>query len=171
MHLMPYAGVLVYDDGELEAQGIEVDIGPVVGARVGFALARSWQIEAAYGFAPMSTEPSDFSDDDVDLGDLNAHIFYGAINYLLGYEGNPTRLLLAAGAGGVIMDPEPGSRTGSFLIDFGVGFTHPVRDWITFRGEVRDHVTFCSAPETGCPTDDDVLHHLEISAGLQFWLN
>lgn len=176
-NVSPYAGVFVFDDDELDELGVEVDIGPILGGRVGYSLAPSWQIEAAYGIAPLSTEISEFVVDETpeaELGDLTVHLFYGAINYLLAYEANPTKLLLTAGVGGLIQDPEGGDSDGDFLLELGIGFTHPARDWITIRGEARDHIAFCSAEGVGetsaCPVDDDVLHHIEVSGAVQFWL-
>ena len=176
----PYAGVFFFDDDELvDALGVEVDVGALLGARFGYALDRSWQIEGVYGITSLSTEVTEFQGDqgEEELGEITAHLIYGAIEYLLRYEDNPTALLLSAGAGTIILDPEGegADAEAEFLLDLGIGFTHPVSDWITFRGDVRDHIHFCGGAEgvgdtSACPADDDVLHHIEVSAGAQFWL-
>ena len=180
IHVMPYAGMFVFNDSDLtDATGVEVDPGAILGVRGGYAFARSWQVEAAYGYAPLSTETSEFQEGEpgVPTGDLTAHLFYGAVDYLLEYEDNPTKLLLAAGLGFMILDPEGegADSEGGFMLELGVGFTHPMRDWITIRGEARDHMVFCSAAEgvgdsSACPFEDDLLHHFELSAGVQFWI-
>jgi hypothetical protein len=179
-NVAPYVGVFFFDDDELtQSLGVEVDVGALFGARAGYAINPSWQIEGAYGYTSLSTDVTEFQGDPAteDLGEITAHLLYGAIDYLLRYRDNPTALLLSAGAGTIILDPEGenADREAEFLLDLGVGFTHPVRDWITFRGDARDHMHFCGAAQgvgdsSACPTDDDVLHHIEVSAGAQFWI-
>jgi len=173
----PYVGVFLLDDEQLtEVAAVEVDPGVILGARMGFALAKSWQLEAGYGFAGLKTEPSEFDEDaPPDLvADLDTHLLYGAINYLLAYRDNPTALVLTAGAGVLILDPEAFDRSTDPMLELGAGFTHPIRTWITFRGDARDHVSFCSVPDSGessaCPGGDEVLHNFEVSGGLQFWI-
>jgi hypothetical protein len=179
-NVAPYVGAFFFDDDELsQSLGVEVDIGALFGARAGYEIAPAWQIEGAYGYSSLSTEVTEFQGDpgDVELGEITAHLIYGAIDYLLFYRDNPTALLLSAGVGTIILDGEgeASDPEAEFLLDLGIGFTHPVRDWITFRGEARDHMQFCGAAEgvgdtSACPADDDVLHHIEVSAGAQFWI-
>ena len=180
-YVSPYVGVFLFDDESLtDVASVEVDLGAILGARVGYAFARSWQIEAGYGFAGLSTEPSEFQGggDPEELADIDAHLLYGAINYLLTYEEIPTALLLTAGGGVMILDPdvEGADNTTDPMLELGAGFTHPVRDWISIRGEARDHIVFCDGPEfdfesSACPGGDETLHNIEVSAALQFWLH
>jgi hypothetical protein len=180
VNVSPYVGIFKFDDQELtDVTGVEVDAGPLLGARVGVALSRSWEVEGAYGYSLLSTEASQFegSGDDVVLADLTAHLLYGAVNYSLAYRDNPTELLLMAGFGLLILDPETdvGDNATDPMLELAVGFTHPVRDWIFIRGDLRDHLTFCSAADeagegTACPGSDEMLHNLEVSAALQFWV-
>lgn len=176
--LNPYAGVLVFDDSELEERGLELDPAAMIGVRAGAALTDRWQVEGAWGVGRSSIEPSefvDFPDSDDEAADVNVHVLYGAANLLVLDPDVRTKLLLAAGAGAVIVDPASGEAGTDFAIELGVGFTHPVNEWITFRGDVRDHLTFCSgelgADEFQSCTGDEVLNHVEVSAGLEFWLN
>lgn len=180
-HVGPYVGIFFFDDESLtDTAAVEVDVATILGARAGFAFARSWQIEAGYGFAGLSTESSEFQGggDPDELADIDAHLLYGAINYLLTYEENPTALLLTAGGGVMILNPDVEDVDGTTdpMLELGAGFTHPLRDWITIRGDARDHVVFCSGPEfafesSACPGGDETLHNIEISATLQFWLH
>lgn len=180
VNVSPYVGIFIFDDQELtDVTGVEVDAGPILGARAGFALSRSWEVEGAYGFSPLSTEISEFEGPGSDQGvaDITAHLLYGAVNYSLAYRDNPTELLLMAGLGVMILDPEVEGADSSTdpMLELAVGFTHPVRDWIFIRGDARDHLTFCSAADepgesTACPGDDELLHNLEVSAALQFWV-
>lgn len=177
LEVNPYAGVLVFDDSELEERGLEVNPAAMVGARVVVGLTDRWRAEGGWGIAHSSIEPSEFTqfpDPDLDV-DVNVHVFYGAANLLVLDPDVRTKLLLTAGAGGVAVDPANGDVGTNFAINLGVGFTHPVNDWITFRGDVRDHLAFCSG-EPGSEkfqscSGDEVLNHVEVSAGLEFRLN
>lgn len=172
----PYVGLLFLDDDELrDGAGVEIDPGPLLGGRVGVAIGEDWRVEGAYGWASGSLEESEFVDFPVfepDM-DLSIHLFYGAVDYLIASGEAPTRLLLSAGLGGMMIDPEVGESDMDFMATLGAGFTHPVNDWITFRGEARDHIVFCSEKPEGefalC-FEDEPLHNFEVSGGLEFWV-
>lgn len=173
-YVNPYIGVFAFDDDELDEIGREANLGPIVGARVGYGLTRAWQIEGAYGFSTFVTEPSEFDDQlEEPEADVDVHLLYGAINWFLGTDQAPTRLLLGAGGGLIAVSPEGSDTEVDPLLSFAVGFTHPIRPWIIFRADVRDHVSFCSAPDAGEATvclEDEILNNLEFSGGAQFWL-
>ncbi|HET7693037.1 MAG TPA: hypothetical protein VFM44_08130 [Gemmatimonadota bacterium] len=173
----PYVGVLLFDDGELQEIGREANVGPVLGARLNVGVGRSWQFDVGYGYAQVETELSEFTDfpDPEDQIELDVHSIYGAADYFIGGSQEiPTRLLLSAGLGFMIVNPDEGDGDASFMIPLAVGFTHPVNDWITFRGDVRDHLQFCSEAESEgdfAPCiGDEMLNHFEVSGGLEFWL-
>ncbi|HYO46336.1 MAG TPA: hypothetical protein VEY33_06560 [Gemmatimonadota bacterium] len=173
----PYVGAFIFDDGELQAIGREANLGPTLGARLNVGVGRSWQFDVGYGYAQVETELSEFVDfpDPEDQIELDVHSIYGAVDYFIGGSQEiPTRLLLSAGLGFMVINPETGDGDASFMIPLAVGFTHPVNDWITFRGEVRDHLQFCSAAdavgEFAPCLGDELLNHFEVSGGLEFWL-
>ena len=173
----PYVGVLLFDDGELQEIGREANVAPTLGARLNVGVGRSWQFDVGYGYAQVETELSEFTDfpDPEDQIELDVHSIYGAADYFIGGSQEiPTRLLLSAGLGFMIINPEEGDGDASFMIPLAVGFTHPVNDWITFRGDVRDHLQFCSAADSEddfAPCiGDEMLNHFEVSGGLEFWL-
>lgn len=168
----PYVGAFVFDDSELNDIGREVNIGPLLGVRGTVPLTPVWWVEAAYGLAWMTVEPSEFQDDTEDIErDLAQHLLYAAAGYRIGSDELPTRLLLSAGAGISVLSPEGGDTAAHFMIPLGVGFTHPVNDWITFRGDAVDHIVFCTAQSgddfSAC-LDDEALNHIQLSGGLQF---
>lgn len=173
----PYVGVLFMDDGDLQDEaGLEVNAGPILGGRLGVAIGEDWRVEGAYGWSTGTVEESEFQDfpvfeEDVDL---SIHLFYGAVDYLISSNEAPTRLLLSAGAGVLMIDPEEGESDADFMVTLGAGFTHPVNEWITVRGEARDHIAFCAAPERDGEFsfcfEDEPLHNFEVSAGLEFWV-
>ncbi len=173
----PYVGVFLFDDGELQELGREANVGPMLGARLNVGVGRSWQFDVGYGYAQVETELSEFTDfpDPEDQIELDVHSIYGAVDYFIGGSQEiSTRLLLSAGLGFMVINPEVGDGDASFMIPLTAGFTHPVNDWITFRGEVRDHLQFCSAADSEedfapC-AGDEMLNHFEVSGGLEFWL-
>lgn len=173
----PYVGVFIFDDGELQTIGREANVVPMLGGRLNVGVSRRWQFDAAYGYAQVETEPSEFEDfpDPEEQIEIDVHAIYGAANYFLGGTTDiPTRLVLGAGLGLLVVNPEVGEGDADFMIPLAVGFTHPVNEWITFLGEVRDHVHFCSSSEdesefAAC-FGDEVLNHFEVSGGLKFWV-
>ncbi len=178
-HVSPYAGIFLFDDQALQDDtGFEVNTAVILGARLGYAFARSWQVEGGYGYASLTSEPSSFQSglDEQTAVDMEAHLLYGAIDYLLTYANNPTALLLTAGGGVMILSPDSGDHATDPMIELGTGFTHPVSDRVTVRGDARDHIVFCSQPDFSfefgaCPGGDKTLHNFEVSAAIQFWLH
>ncbi len=171
----PYVGAFVLDDSELkDALGREANIGPLYGGRLEVGLSRRWRIEGTYGFAPLQTEPSEFDINEPDQvkADLGVHLIYGGVDLLIGGDEEiPTRLLLSAGAGAILFEPDQGDGDAAFLLNFGAGFTHPFNPWITFRGDVKDHVAFCQGdPSHAVCITDEKLTDWEFSGGLEFWI-
>ncbi|HUF90195.1 MAG TPA: hypothetical protein VMR66_09465 [Gemmatimonadota bacterium] len=173
----PYFGVFIFDDGELQEIGREANVVPMLGARLNVGLSRNWQLDFGYGYAQPETELSEFVDfpDVEEQFELDVHSLYAAIDYMIGgTQDIPTRLLLSAGLGLLIVNPEVGDGDADFMIPLALGFTHPINDWITFRGEVRDHVHFCSTSDTAGEFSpcrgDELLNHFEVSGGVQFWV-
>ena len=173
----PYVGVFIFDDGELQEIGREANVVPSFGGRLDVGVSRHWQFDFGYGYAQVETELSEFVDfpDPEDQIELDVHSLYAAADYLIGGDQDiPTRLLLSAGLGFIIVNPEVGDGDANFMIPLAVGFTHPVNEWITFRGEVRDHMQFCSGAdevdEFAPCLGDEILNHFEVSSGLVFWV-
>ena len=173
----PYFGAFVFDDGELQAIGREANLVPMLGTRLNIGVNRRWQFDIGYGYAQVETELSEFVDfpDPEDQIELDVHSLYGAADFFIGGSQEiPTRLLLSAGLGFMIVNPETGDGDLDFMIPLAVGFAHPFNDRITFRGEVRDHIQFCSGADTAgefAPClGDELLDHFEVSGGLEFWV-
>lgn len=174
----PYLGVFVFDDGGVKDVGREANVGAVVGGRVSVAVGERWVLDGTYGYSNVTLENSDFLayPDVPEKADLDVHMLYGSVGYLISSDVAPTKLLLSIGAGR-IWTGEPGTtRASDPLLSVGAGFTQPVNDWVTFRGEARDDVQFCSAVPAGsstftaCPGGDQKLNHIQVSGGLQFRL-
>ena len=81
--LNPHAGVLVLDDGDLEEErGLEVDAGPLLGARLAVALGEDWRLDGTWAWASGSVEASDFAPPSPGQ-DLSIHLIYGSVGYLI----------------------------------------------------------------------------------------
>lgn len=173
----PYAGGFLFDDSGLEASGLEANVAAIAGGRLGVAVGDDWLFEGSYGWSSVTLETSEFEDfpDPSFETDLTVHLLSGSVAYLIETDVAPTTLALMAGAGGMWVDPEFGESDADFMVDLGLGFTHPVNDWIAFKGDFRDHVTFCAAAESAeeifssACAEDETLHHFELSGGLQFY--
>lgn len=173
----PYGGVLIFDDGAVNDLGLEVDVGAIAGGRVIFSLPGNFRLFGAYGYAPLTMNASQFVGAPLTVTDLdaNSHIYYGGFEYNLFSRVSPTTLLLSAGLGGMTVDLQGVDDETDFLVSLGVGFTHEASDRITFRGEVRDHIAFCTSSAGGvvqqvaaCFTDE-TLNHFEVSGGIEIW--
>lgn len=174
LEVNPYAGAFVLDDSALDSRGLEANVGTVLGGRLGLAVGDDWLFEGSYGRASVTLKASEFQDFPQPAldSDLVVHLLHGSVGYLIGSDVAPTKLVLSIGAGGIWMDPDEGESDSDFMMDLGAGFTHPVNDWIAFKGDVRDHVTFCTPSEgafSACDADE-TLNHWELSGGLQFYL-
>lgn len=180
VHLDPWIGAFVFDDDEVGAVGREVDVGWVVGARVGVPIGPRWEIEGGYGFAPLTSEASEFRDE-LDAGqvDLDLHLAYAGVNVRFGGDA-ATRLVLGAGFGVAAVRPDRGRDQTDPVVRIGVGFSHPLNDRLALRGDLEDHVQFCDAPDLSVVDldpgaflaclDDDPLNHIAVSGGLQIAL-
>ena len=123
----PYVGAFIFDDGELQEIGREANVVPMLGARFNVGVSRRWQFDIAYGYAQVETELSEFVDfpDPEDQIELDVHSIYAAADYFIGgTQDIPTRLLLSAGLGFMIVNPEVGDGDTN-LYPARRGFTHP----------------------------------------------
>lgn len=176
VEINPYAGAFVFDDSELEEQGLEANIGAILGGRVGVTVGDDWLFEGSYGYASLTVERSEFVDfpEPGFERDLSVHLLHATANYLIGTDVAATQLVLSAGAGGMWVVPEGGDTDGDFIVTLGAGFTHPINEWISFKGDFKDHIAFCSAPERAAEfstcVEEEALNHFEISGGLQFYV-
>ncbi|MDX1623208.1 MAG: hypothetical protein R3199_04420 [Gemmatimonadota bacterium] len=168
LHLNGYAGFYRFDDGPFEDfdPDREVDPSPLIGARLGIGD----RFEIGYGFSPITVEDAGFGE--ALERDAGVHLFYGAFNYHLPIPA--VDLFLSAGGGIVRLEPEEGDGSTDPLVNFGAGVTFPISPLLLFRADVKDHIDFCEGQEgdedfTAC-FDDETLHNVEVSAGLQIGL-
>lgn len=168
-YVNPFAGALIVDEGGVEDLGLSIDPSGFFGGVLGFALTPNWEVAAAYGFAPAKVE-EDAGDEETDL---DIHAYFGAVDYIFTSDSD-VKFLLSGGLGGIILDTAEADIDPSheFLLNFGAGVRWLAGERFALQGVVRDHVQFCQAVDedddevSGCPLDDEALHHIEISGGI-----
>lgn len=163
--VQPYFGALVFDDSGVDGV-LEIDPGALVGARLLLGVGDSWRLEGGYGFSPLSVDVFDQSEQD----DIDVHLVYGGLTYVGGSDA--TRVLLSGGFGFMALSSEDLDTSADPMASVAIGFTHPIGERVTFRGEVRDHIVFCSADleeVSACFFDDQALNHIEVSGGVEIW--
>jgi OOP family OmpA-OmpF porin len=103
------------------------------GLGLGYSLDENWAVEAMFNYTDTET---DTDGDDVDAMLYRLDVLY---NFM------PSQRLvpyLAAGVGGITMDPDPGERDTDFIADYGGGLKYFLTENIALRGDVRHVLTF-----------------------------
>jgi hypothetical protein len=183
VYVAPYAGVY-FPDVRWEIPGVDDDIiqaqtGAIYGLRLGYAGTTPWGVEAGYGFAPVTFEFDEFGSGDVETGDGDEHVLYGALVYRRTVA-PAADLLFIAGVGAFRFTPEgdeDDDPTTDFMVELGAAVTYEITPSISLRADLRDHLALCSA-ETGigddpaslCFPNDEVLHNVELSGGVELRL-
>lgn len=167
----PYVGAYRFDDDALEDSGsrIEVDSGLVYGIRAGLG-SRGWSVVGSYGRAPIEGtgtiggEP--FSEDGA------VELYYVSLEYHLPLP--VLDLFVSAGAGGIRTEFDGRDGATDVLVNYGAGASFPLSPLVRLRVDLKDHVDLCDAPgsagDLGACLDDDTLHAIELSGGLQIGL-
>lgn len=186
----PYLGVYWFDDNALDFpfQEVEFGAGPILGARVLYPLGEHWWIGGGYGYAsynvtfriPTVIEPEGL----VVEGDASEHLYYGTLEYAP-LPPDPVGVHFLGELGGATYTPEDGESTRDLLAGFGAGLDLRAGERGTIRLDLRDHLRFCSqgafavplgrvagsqaskADVGGLCEEDQILHNLELSAGLR----
>ena len=171
--LNPYAGWYHFDESSFETgfDTSEADSDPVYGVRLGIGLIGGWSIDLAYGRTTIEAEGLR---GDVQLSsDATIQLFYGALNWDLPLTG-PLDLFLSGGVGGIDTDFDDVGEGGTdVLVNYGAGVAIPVGS-LRLRGDIKDQVALCDAPETvdALPEfeacfEDEALHNIELTAGIE----
>jgi len=118
------------------------------GLGLGYHFTRNWAAEGLFNFVDSENDPGG--------GDVNAFLY--RLEGL--YHFFPDKKLvpfLAAGIGGITMDPNVGPNDTDFLADYGAGLKYFITDKIALRGDVRHIIPF-----------DKVQNNVMVTAGLAF---
>lgn len=165
----PYLGYYGFDESSFEDAfaNADLDAGAIWGLRLGLGGHEGLSLDLAYGRSSVDGE-FDFVGD-VFQEDADIDLFYGALNYHLPL---PVDLFVSGGLGGIRYAPEERDSDTNLLVNYGAGLTIPLGVW-RIRADVKDHVDFCDAPDDvedfdfGACSDDETLHNIELSAGLE----
>ena len=165
----PYLGYYGFDESSFEDafENADLDAGAIWGLRLGLGGHEGLSLDLAYGRSSVDGE-FDFVGD-VFEEDADIDLFYGALNYHLPL---PVDVFVSGGLGGIRYAPEERDSDTNLLVNYGAGLTIPLGVW-RIRADVKDHLDFCDAPDDveefdfGACFDDETLHNIELSAGLE----
>jgi hypothetical protein len=166
----PYLGYYGFDESSFEDafEAADLDAGAIWGVRVGLGGHDGLSLDLSYGRSSVDGEfglEEVFSQEDADID-----LFYGALNYHLPL---PVDVFVSGGLGGIRYAPEERDSDTNLLVNYGAGVSIPVGAW-RVRADAKDHVDLCDAPDDvgeldfGACFEDETLHNIELSAGLEF---
>jgi OmpA-OmpF porin, OOP family len=118
------------------------------GIGIGYNFDQHWGLEGVFNFVDTESE----------ISDKNVNAFLYRLDAL--YHFNPDHRLvpyLAAGIGGITLDPDVEKNDTDFLMNYGGGLKYFITDSTILRGDVRHIMTL-----------DETHHNLAYSAGLTF---
>ncbi len=166
----PYLGYYAFDESSFEdaLDQVDLDSGAIYGLRLALGGHDGLSLDLSYGRASVDGE---FEFDEIlQTEEADIDLFYGALNYHLPL---PVDIFLSGGLGGIRYGPEERDSDTNLLINYGAGFTFPI-GLARLRADIKDHVDLCDAPDDigdfdfGACLEDEALHNIEISAGLEF---
>ncbi len=144
--LSPFIGRYEFDHQQ------KLDVSPVIGLRLGYALTSHWGLEGVLEYVPTE---SNF------VGDSGSTIHAVLYHVDALYHFMPDKRFvpfLAAGVGGISLDSNPRGANTNFMANYGVGAKYFVTERISLRGDVR--FIFVD--------DQQTQHNMELALGLVY---
>jgi len=141
--LTPFLGGYLFEGDQNLKHGSSYGLG------LGYNFDKQWGAEAAFNFIDTEFEAG--------TGDVNG------LQYRLDgmYHFRPYEKFspyLAAGLGGITLDPDTGGSNTDVFVNYGAGVKYFFNETIALRGDVRHIISF-----------DDVHHNLAYTLGLTFY--
>ena len=169
----PYVGYYHFDESSFEDAfgGSDVSSDLLYGVRAGLGSREGLSLDLGYGHA--STDGEITIDDGIFSENADIDLFYGALNYQLPIP--VIGLFISGGAGAIRYSPEDRDSQTDVLVNYGAGVSIPVGA-MRVRADVKDHIDLCDAPDDlgdfdfGACAEDDALHNIELSVGLEISL-
>lgn len=170
----PYLGYYGFDESSFEDafENADLDAGAIWGVRLGLGGHDGLSLDLSYGRSSVDGEFDLVGD--VFQEDADIDLFYGALNYHLPL---PVDVFVSGGLGGIRYAPEERDSDTNLLVNYGAGVSIPLGAW-RIRADAKDHVDLCDGPEEigtvpqgsdfGACVEDEALHNIELSAGLEF---
>lgn len=176
-YVSPYLGYYGFDESSFEdaLEDLDIEESPIVGVRLGWS-SGSWGIEAAYGRAAFD---ADFiiEGDIRDRRDTTIHLIYGALTW--GFPLGALEPFVSGGLGAAKYAPDGHEGATDVVASFGGGVRLDLGERLALRVDAKDHVDLCEAPdfaagegtdEVGACWDDETLHNIEFSGGVEIGL-
>ncbi len=112
----------------------KLDDGITSGINLGYSITKNWGVEGSINY--IDSDRKGFRDSEVTgyLYKLDALYNITKFGKLVPY--------LAAGAGGITLDPSKGNTETDFLLNYGAGLKYFITDDIALRGDVRHVLPF-----------------------------
>lgn len=175
----PYIGYYHFDESSFEDAFEDSDVSSDVmyGVRLGLGSREGLSFDLGYGHA--STDGQITTNGTLPPGagvfdeDSDIDLFYGALNYQLPIP--VIGLFVSGGLGAIRYSPEDRDSQTDVLVNYGAGVSVPVGA-MRVRADVKDHIDLCDAPDDigdfdfGACAEDDALHNIELSVGLEISL-
>jgi len=137
--LTPFIGGYLFDSD------LDLDNKPlgVLGAGFGFTLDKTWDIEGVFKYIDTESEAG--------AGDVKGYQYHldGLYHFMPSGKLLP---YLAAGIGGITLDPDRGGSDTDPLINYGAGVKYFLKENMALRGDVRHIISFGSTNHNLCYT-------------------
>ena len=140
--LNPSVGGYVFEgDQDLESSLL-------YGLGLGYHLTKNWAVEGIFNYVNTETDPGG--------ADVDGYLYRleGLFHFL---PDNRLVPFVAAGLGGITLDPAGGTKDSDFLANYGGGVKYFINEMIAIRGDIRHVIPF-----------DDVQNNLAVTLGLSF---
>lgn len=170
----PYIGYYAFDESSFEDafDRSDVDGDVLAGVRLVLGDRSGWSLDVGFGQASVSGEIRDGGDAIEE--DATVRLLYGAADWHLPLPG-PLNVFLSGGGGLIRYDADDRDAVTDVLLNYGAGASIPVGP-VRVRADAKDHVDLCEAPEevgageVGACLEDDTLHNIELSVGIEIAL-
>ncbi|MBW2368113.1 MAG: OmpA family protein [Deltaproteobacteria bacterium] len=136
--------------GKYIFEGIQdIKDSPIYGLGLGYDLTDRWTAEAVFNFVDAEFEQPDF---DIDVWVYRFDLLYHF------YDSNRWVPYVAAGLGGINIDPDVGKSEDEFAVNWGGGLKYMLNESLALRGDIRHLLLFA----------DDHPSNLSATVGLTY---
>lgn len=130
-----------------------LDDGITYGINLGYSINKNWDIEGSFNY--VNSDRNDIG------GDVDGFIYKLDGLYNITTFGKLVPYL-AAGVGGITLNPDRGSAENDFLFNYGAGLKYFITDNIALRGDVRHVLPYGSLGK------DESVNNLLCTVGISF---
>lgn len=142
MEITPFLGGYTFEGDQ------NLENGWTLGLGLGYHFTRNWGAEAAFHYINTETDPGGV--------DVDGYLYRVEALYHF-FPQNRLVPFLAAGIGGITLDPDAGTSDSDFLVNYGGGVKYFLNDNIALRADIRHVIPF-----------DDIQNNLLYTIGVTF---